>query len=173
VGACCNKKTKQKNRTYQSTGGVESTTLYNCVYNRRDETDRTKFVVCENPLLVKARKCFSYKGIKLNAAVYEVNFDFRERQQNKEGTHIVTRRRVQTLVSFVSFQFSDGHVVKYNGVRLLFFSQLYSCYRMILSLLGSVTVFICRTCYCHVQVNFVFVKYIIHNIKDSALRNIL
>ena len=31
------KKTMQKNGTYQSTGGVERTTVYSCVYNRRDE----------------------------------------------------------------------------------------------------------------------------------------
>lgn len=139
------KKPMQKNGTYQSTGGVESTTVYNCVHNHRDETDHTKFVVCENPLLVNARKCFSYGSKKCSAAVYEVNIGFRERQQDTKGTHIVTRRRVEILVSF---QFSGGHVVKYNGVRL--FSQLYSCYTMLLSLLGSVIVFLCRKYYFHV-----------------------
>jgi hypothetical protein len=36
------KKIMQKNGTYQSTGGVESTTVYNCVYNRRDENKSCK-----------------------------------------------------------------------------------------------------------------------------------
>jgi len=131
------KKTKQKNGTYQSTGGVESTTVYNYVYNCRDETDHTKFFVCGNPLLVNARKCFSYSSIKCNAAVYEVNIDFRERQQDKKGRHIVTRRRVQILVSF---QFSDVHVVKYNAVRLFFFFTT-------VLMLQKVTIIV-RICYC-------------------------
>ena len=59
------KTTMQRNGTYQSTGGVESTTVYNCVYNHRDEKNHTKFVVCENPVMVSARKYFSYKGVKM------------------------------------------------------------------------------------------------------------
>jgi hypothetical protein len=54
------------------------------------KTNHTKFVVCENPVMVNARKYFSYKGAK-NAMPLYINIGFREQKQDKKGTYIATR----------------------------------------------------------------------------------